>query len=227
MKSIIAVMFALLSLSCAGGPASGKVVFVSGDVLLVSGGRSQKLTLTSTVTERDSIITAADGVAVVDFPDAAIVEVQQNSAFEVRSVHGAKKHFYLPKGNVWTKVNKLTVGSELSVETPRSLAAVRGTKFYTFTMGDIHGTCHCEGVIDYKSGNYSGTNDSDFLVFTKNGVSIVVKPSELAFAGMAGHDHSACKDSPLGKCPSNVDMKKVTAYLDKRFAAAKKTGALR
>ncbi|MEK6795885.1 MAG: FecR domain-containing protein [Spirochaetota bacterium] len=219
---------ALLSLSCGGAALiSGKATFVAGDASIMRAGKVTPLTLGSAVHERDSVITGTNGVAVIAFADVITVEIQHNASFDVRSIRNAKKNFYLSRGNVWAMVKKLAVDNELSIETPNSIASVRGTKFYTFDVGAIHGTCHCEGVIDYRSGNFSGTNDSDYLVFTKDGVSIVVNPSELAFVGMTGHDHSILPDSPVGYCPpkgTTLNMKKMTEYLEARLAEAKKTG---
>lgn len=157
----------------------------------------------------DIIKTDSDGVAVLSLNDGTVdVEVQQNSEF----IYIGKTLMELKKGNVWFRVNKLlNDGSQYRLKTPTGIAAVRGTKFFCFQQDEYFGTCHCEGVVDYESnGNYSATHLRDYLVFSKENKTVLIKPEELKFMGWVGtdHKHSAITNSPLGRPLEKIPSEK-------------------
>lgn len=207
---------------------SGIVKFVSGDVSIVSGSSRNKIKQGDKVFVSDRIITGADGVAVIEIADGlAIAEIQNNADFKIASLSGNSSELHADQGNIWLNVmKKLVKGESVSLKTKTTVAAVRGTKFYTFEFADYQATCYCEGEVNLKGvqSSYSGEMKQDYLSYTKNGKTIFLAPADTKFLGVTGHNHSMVENSPLGKkaCVLTPDMMKTLKTLvDKKFDNAK------
>jgi hypothetical protein len=170
----------------------------------------------------DAIVTAADGNVIFEVQGARM-EIQHNTRF-VYERSGNDKQVYVQQGNAWTEVSKIEGHRRFTLRTPTTVAAVRGTKFFTFTDGNNTGTCHCEGRIALKnlvSGNEE-ENDRDYIMYYRQKKAVKVTADELKKIGLPfGHNHSELEQSPLGKKNnlSPVQMKKLQDYVDKKFAA--------
>ena len=207
---------------------SGIVTFVSGDVSLVSGNSRNKIKQGDKVMVSDSIITGADGVAVIEIADGlAIAEIQNNADFKIASLSGNSSELHADQGNIWLNVmKKLVKGESVSLKTKTTVAAVRGTKFYTFEFAGYQATCYCEGEVNLKGiqSSFSGDMKQDYVSYTKNGKTIFLSPEELSFMAVTGHNHSIIVKSPLGQkgCSVTPDMmKKLKTLVDNKFAAVK------
>ncbi len=150
------------------------------------------------------IQTEENSIVILEFAEqSANIELQANASLEIKDYSEKSRDLFLKKGSAWVYVNKLKKGGVFNLHTPTSTAGVRGTKFYTFTMGDeIYGTCHCEGTIDYhaETSDFRQKNEEDYIVFTRGSVSAIVTQEDIESAGIvhSGHNHSMLSDSPLG-----------------------------
>lgn len=199
MKIFTLLISVLLVLSCMGKEQIGKIVRVEKDAYLIDAQKRVPITEGMEIKEDDTIVTGENAVVVTSF-NGVQLEIQPNAVFSVRELTSSRNDFFVSVGNVWTKVDKVVKGRKVIVETPTTIAAVRGTKFYTFKMGDITGICHCEGTVDYtvKKSDYEEKHSKDYIVFTKEGKTVVLNPDELKRIGLE-HHHSVLPNSPLGR----------------------------
>lgn len=158
----------------------------------------------------------------------ADIEIQEKAHFALDALDGPSRGCTIQEGNLWVRVNqKLGKDEEFVVKSKTAVASVRGTKFYTFALGDIQGTCMCEGSADLivPSQRFQHRHNRDHLVFTRGDRTIVLAQSELSFmpAGDDAHRHSTLDASPLGKKQNDMtpdQAKKLMALIEQRFAAA-------
>ncbi|GAB4429209.1 MAG: FecR domain-containing protein [Turneriella sp.] len=170
----------------------------------------------------DAIVTAEDGNVLFDVQGARM-EVQRNTRF-VYERAGDDKLVYVQHGNVWTEVSKSEGQRRFALRTPTTIAAVRGTKFFTFTDGTNTGTCHCEGKIAFKNlvTGKEEENDRDYIMYYRQKKAVKVTVEELKKIGLpVGHNHSELEKGSIGKQNnlSPAQMKKMQDYVDKKFAA--------
>lgn len=203
---------------------AGDAILIRGEVSRVTGEKRVILKAGDVLAVGDRVETGADGVAVVEFAkNLGRVEIQPNAVFELDG-RGKKTVFSAPRGNVWLKINKLGADEHVDLRTMTTVAGVRGTCFYTFHMGDLTGTCQCEGHTVY-SNSLTGKvveHDQDSITFTRGGKVVVVGAEDLAPLGFA-HNHSVLEQSPLG--PQMKNDPKIDAVIrslaEKKFAALK------
>ncbi len=209
----------------------GIVLRSQGSVTVERGEESLALKKDMPLLEGDIVKTGADGLMLAKMMGGDVdLELQKNAVFHVASIRGEKKVLRLKEGNLWLRVNKMQRNHTFNLHTPTTIAGVRGTKFYTFDFKDpqgrsIHGTCHCEGEVDYQvPGNeYHELHKEDYTTFTRDGKTIVVYPEEMEAAapGMAEHQHSHLKDSHLGPAEEELTPEQAAALmalLEKKFA---------
>lgn len=170
----------------------------------------------------DAIVTA-DSSDVIFEVQGARMEIQQNTRF-VYERSDADKQVYVQHGNVWTEVSKIEGHRRFALRTPTTIAAVRGTKFFTFTDGTNTGTCHCEGKIAFKNlvSGKEEENDRDYIMYYRDKKAVKVTVEELKKIGLpVGHNHSELDNGSIGKKNnlSPAQMKKMQDYVDKKFAA--------
>jgi hypothetical protein len=170
----------------------------------------------------DAIVTAQDSNVIFDVQGARM-EIQQNTRF-VYERAGDDKQVYVQHGNVWTEVSKVGGHRRFALRTPTTIAAVRGTKFFTFTDGTNTGTCHCEGKIAFKNlvSGKEEVNDRDYIMYYREKQAVKVTLEELKKLGLpVGHDHSELDNGSIGKKSnlSPAQLKKMQDYVDKKFAA--------
>ncbi|MBN2010107.1 FecR domain-containing protein [candidate division KSB1 bacterium] len=106
------------------------------------------------VNSGDVIQTGADGFAAVMFTDdKSLIKVRQNSTLTIsgnREQSTIAKRLNFPVGEMWLKVSKQN--SELKVETPSGVAAVKGTEFYTIVDNKGNTTLHgIEGKVELQN----------------------------------------------------------------------------
>lgn len=171
---------------------------------------------------QDAIITGEDGNVLFGV-EGARMEIQSNTRF-VYERAGTDKLVYVQNGNVWTEVAKLEANRRFALRTPTTMAAVRGTKFFTFTDGVNTGTCHCEGKIAFKNlaTGKEEENDRDYIMYYRGNKAVKVTVEELKKLGLpVGHNHSELEKGSIGK-KNNLtpaQMKTMQDYVEKKFAA--------
>ncbi len=126
---ILIVSFAVC-LSC-GSPRvqelTGRVTFVSGLVLL----NGTTCEFGSVVKTGDTVATGAKSIAVVQFGQSSIISLKENSNFTVEVLIAAQEADTITiTQKIGSSFNKIVKkGTKYSLQTPTSVAAVRGTSF--------------------------------------------------------------------------------------------------
>lgn len=95
-------------------------------------------TQTATIHEGTQVKTSLTGRAIVESSNQTTTVVDKNSTFTVSEMAENKTVITLTLGNLWAKVKKVFgKGEYYQVETPNSVATVRGTSFGVFYSGNL------------------------------------------------------------------------------------------
>ncbi|MBX7058316.1 MAG: FecR domain-containing protein [Leptospirales bacterium] len=193
------LILGLLVLSnCAGPKAEATVQRVQGDVQLLRGAERRPLLVDDSLHSGDHVLTGEDGIAILHFANSfAAAELQPNADLEIKAT-AESKELNLQRGNLWLQVNGGAGRPEFSVRTPTTVAAVRGTRFYTVQIGDMVGICQCQGTVHFQGGGVQGDHHQDTLSFTRGGKTVTLQLSDLPAGIPYRHDHSLLNDSPVG-----------------------------
>ena len=196
---------------------SGEVKLVVGEARRIRDGHTKILAVRDDIREGDIIVTGDKSTVIASLGDGfADMEIQPDSMLQFSGLVEGKRELEIKSGNLWLRVNKkLLRGDEFTVKSKTTVAAVRGTKFYTFQAGDITGTCFCRGSVDFGvKGAESRVHQQDYLVLIRGGRKITLTPDDLRFMlkGKDPHRHSVLDNSPLGPPRSDI-----TAEMQKRF----------
>ena len=233
MKIIILLIVSLGIVYCGKATETNKeskstLKFVIGDVEIANAGTKKVAKKDDTISEGDVIITGAKSAAIVEFAEnAGSVEIQQNSEFVVNKFNAKEQELISKSGSFWLNAKKLRKDTNFNVIMPTSVAGIRGTSIYAYELKEagITGICHCQGAVDFKehSSHYSGSHDSDYLVVTKAGKTIVLTPDDFQKAGIQtdnAHNHSMLENSPLGKQMNlnSETVKKVNELVLNKFS---------
>ncbi len=192
---------------------------LKGSAELEHAGKRSPLKVGDRFESGDSIITGTDGVAVVALRgNAALAEIQPSTTFRLQATEKSTE-VGIDAGRVWLNVAKRSADEEFKVRTPTALAGVRGTKFLTAQFGDTTAICHCEGDVEYSSGEkYKATHHTDTLVLSRGGKTVTLTPDDLVGVHY-NHNHSMMDNSPLGAkddLPPEV-RKKILDMAEKKF----------
>lgn len=107
---------------------SGIVTLAIGTVTVDrSGAGPAVLQIKDRIAENDTVITGAMSLAVVQFSDNCVVQVQENSRFQVLSAGKTTRDLFVRDGQVLTKL--IRTGDSTTIRTPTAIAGVRGTQF--------------------------------------------------------------------------------------------------
>jgi hypothetical protein len=202
MKHILAIIIIAALFSCSPKATinQARVALADGEVSVIRKGESTALSEGMTLQNGDSVVTGEGGTAVLVLGDGfAKIEIQENAEVPINDYAGEEKVVNARSGNIWTIVEKLSKGHELRVVTPASIAAVRGTAFYTYSMDEYHGVCFCQGEVEYsdKASGFEDHEHTGFFAATRDGKTVILTPEELEAIGW-NHKHSSVENSPLG-----------------------------
>jgi len=218
---------------CAGRKQeAGVITMIVGKAWIIAGEEKREAKLNDRIRQGDAVETAENTVVIADILDGtAQVEIQQKALFRIESVSGEEKTVAIDRGNLWLRVNKLLKNGTFRMRTPTSLAAVRGTKMYHFTMGDLDGVCHCEGDVEYNTntGGYGATHHRDNMVFVKGSATVLLTAEELAFINTPGqtHRHSDLDNSELGpksRPLTPLQQEQLMKLISSKFKSEEKRG---
>ena len=107
-----------------------KITFFTGDVKIFRGAASFDASVRDELMENDLVKTGRNSQLVFQISDRDVVSVSANSELQLkRTANVSQIMFSLRKGEVISKVTKLSKGERYSVQTPLLTAAVRGTAF--------------------------------------------------------------------------------------------------
>lgn len=102
----------------------------SGEVFYKTSEASSYLSMTDNKVDlpSGSFIKTGKGLAQIVYPDNSVMSLDENTELQIH-IDSAGTSIYQNAGNTWHRVESLSKGKEYKVETPTTLAAVRGTKF--------------------------------------------------------------------------------------------------
>ncbi len=132
--SVITLIASFAALLFCGTPRvqelTGRVTFASGEVLQ----NGKACEFGAVVKAGDTIATGAKSAAVVQFGESSIISIKENSSFTVDALAISKDGDTITiKQKIGSSFNKIVKkGTNYSLMTPTSVAAVRGTSFICF-----------------------------------------------------------------------------------------------
>ncbi len=104
----------------------------------------------------NSVRTLADSLASIIFYDNSVVRLESNTEVNIKELTSSKGTSTVSlkqqTGEIWSKVLKLAgVGTDLEVETPTTVATIRGTAFGVVVRGNSTDVVVAEGKINTRS----------------------------------------------------------------------------
>ena len=135
MKRSITILFSLsLCLSAKGAwsqelkPAA-VISLYTGQAFIWHQGRLTEAELGQALRSGDSVRTGQGSLAEIGFADGTSLRLGEKTALYIQRADSTDRSFKLFWGKLWTKVAKLSLKSQFTVETPTAVAGVRGTVF--------------------------------------------------------------------------------------------------
>ncbi len=134
MKKLITMVFALtllLNLD-AFAAGTGKVIAFKGKAYLLQYQRGYKkvpIKRNMLVHSKDIVLTKASAVVKIRLADGSSVTIRPNSRIQFAFVSNKSQRINVGNGGMLSKVNKLRGKKGYHVDTPTTVAGVRGTKF--------------------------------------------------------------------------------------------------
>ena len=209
---LLVTTLSLIALSCREEVTDATVELVRGQAFLVHDKNENALKPGDIISEMDSVKTGVDGIVLVSIQKQnARLEIQPNSLIAFSSILKNEKILNIRSGNLWFKLNHTRANEKWFVKTPTSVAGIRGTKIFTFQIGDMFGTCHCEGDVEFSSasGDYFSTHHKDYLTISSAEKTIVITDDDSRNANIIpNHNHSVLENSPLGPKVNITDEEK-------------------
>lgn len=149
-----------------------RITFLKGSVQMVRENATQTVKQGELLKTGDVIQTAGASSAEIFFKDHGIVRLDENSELSMSEISGKDASIKLSNGAAGLFMKKMDAEAEFKLETPTSVAAVRGTAFLVKTTKD-------ESEISLFEGKIEVTNDKGSVVMDKPGSVSVQKDSTL------------------------------------------------
>ncbi len=184
-KKIILIMLSLLTVTiftnneekATSNTYSGSLVFVRGTATVIRYGRRFPGTVGLGLYQSDTVLTSAGSTAFIRLTSGASIKVSSGSMITLsllRGRSGGNTGVHLHRGGVYANVNRLRGGSRgFRVDTPSSVAGVRGTLFYVESKTDKnsldriavkHGKVHVKNLKEQNA-----DIDAGYGIENKNG----------------------------------------------------------
>lgn len=131
-----------------------KIASTSGKVLVKIGDSAEwaDAKIGQLLRVKDSINTAEDGKAVLEFPDKSSVALKSNTKIAIEELvwndAARKVGINMSAGELRTMLKKFDKPSEFKVKTPTAVCGARGTVFYVIVFADGTGLYVEEGLAD-------------------------------------------------------------------------------
>jgi len=192
--AIIVMLLAGQFISCKNGEQSivkndGLVNFISGDVQIIADGKTLPLHVGDKITQGMIVKTGAGSIVDIHF-QGSIIRINQDSSVVMKELVKNLKNnkesteLFVESGQVLSNVTKkLTDGEKFRVDTPTSVAAVRGTVFLV-TAYEEKSTIACsEGKVAVKE---SSCDDSAFVMVEAGNEAVVEKGKPVVIRSLNG-----------------------------------------
>ncbi len=128
----IAVILVLLGIGyfiIAPKSATAAILYVESGQVEVNTGSGWQTGTDEMELKKGSQVKTGDGEATVVLLEGEVVHLQPNSEIRLDEISGKKIHISQLAGETWNKVTKISGISEFTIETPTTVATVRGTEF--------------------------------------------------------------------------------------------------
>ncbi|MBI5804804.1 FecR domain-containing protein [candidate division TA06 bacterium] len=135
MKRIIAAIILSLPYLLAPGAGSQELKptavlsLYTGQAFVWQQGRLAEAELGQALQPGDSVRTGKGSLAEIGFADGTSIRLGEKTSLYIQRADSTDRSFKLFLGKLWTKVAKLSLKSQFTVETPTAVAGVRGTVF--------------------------------------------------------------------------------------------------
>ena len=126
-----------------------------GDVKVRRNGDVLDPILNMELSEGDTVITGSGAKAEIMEKDSSVIVLNENTIFTIVEER-TRRRFFLSWGSIWAKVKKLA-GWNFQIESPATVAGVRGTEFFVCFTDDSSQVGVVEGkvdVLDKKEGRH-------------------------------------------------------------------------
>ena len=126
-----------------------------GDVKIRRNGDVLDPVLNMELSEGDTVITGSGAKAEIMEKDSSVIVLNENTTFTIVEER-TRRRFFLSWGSIWAKVKKLA-GWNFQIESPATVAGVRGTEFFVCFTDDSSQVGVVEGkvdVLDKKEGRH-------------------------------------------------------------------------
>ena len=128
-------------------PATAAILYVEKDGVEVNMGSGWQTGADEMELKKDAQVRTADGEATIVFYEGEIMHMQPNSEIKLDEISSSEIKVSQLAGETWNKVTKISGVSEFTVETPSTVATVRGTEFFiNEEQLDV-----MDGVVDYEN----------------------------------------------------------------------------
>ena len=125
----VALALALLGCApCLSWAISGRIVYLEGDVAVLSGGDSRSAQIGDAIQQGDTVSTAALSLAVLDLANGTTVKLREKTTLAIDTL-GDSAAVTLKAGGVFTSIAHHLVGT-FDVKASNAIAGVRGTQFF-------------------------------------------------------------------------------------------------
>ncbi|MCX7677870.1 MAG: FecR domain-containing protein [Spirochaetes bacterium] len=141
-------------------PSSAKIIFLAGDVTIVRNQNAVVATIGKALERSDAFVTGEKSSAVIQIGEQVIARIGSESNVTIQSLFERIMEFSLEKGEIISKVQKLSKGHVYSIKTPTLVASVRETEFLVradekerriaVNNGEVHVTSVSEKVTEKK-----------------------------------------------------------------------------
>jgi hypothetical protein len=143
MRRIIIILLSLCAVSQVYGEV--KIFDFSGKVEVYKNNTWNPAQKDMALSQDNKIRTSDDGRAIVQFNENSMIWVKRNSELAVSSL-GEDNLFSLILGKIRAKI-KLATGNKFRVQTPVSVASIRGTEFVISSEGELS---VMEGIVEFS-----------------------------------------------------------------------------
>lgn len=157
-------------------PAPARLLSSSGPVTIESGGQKRRGKTGDVLTSGDAVATGKGATAVLALADSSRLKLRESSrlVLSLPGPGGPHTEAQLAFGSLFAKIAKRLPGAEFRVRTESSVAAVRGTEFFTAYGRKTRGrrdlwVCVNEGAVDV------GTSASSKSVLVPQGRGLLIK----------------------------------------------------
>jgi ferric-dicitrate binding protein FerR (iron transport regulator) len=128
IASVLGMLILLLSPAIAATGAEGRIVYLTGEVTVTSGGTTTSADIGTPVEPGDVVETGATATAIIDLGHGAEIKLRENTRTRIGPLE-ERVDVELERGGLFALIRRVIQGG-FSVNTDTVVAGVRGTQFF-------------------------------------------------------------------------------------------------